>query len=121
MELVTLWMLTPTLVGATPGIEAKRYDQVAEATTPPPPPAPAPRTRARTADVATPAPVASTATVASVAPAPAPTPRPRAVAHPIAALPHTASSTPLVMLAALVSFLLAGLLSLRRKLGVAAR
>ncbi len=119
MELVTLWMLTPTLVGQTAGIEAKRYDQVAEASTPPPPPAPTPRVRTRTADVTVPAPVTSSAMVAPVAPAPVP--HARAVAHPIAALPHTASELPLVGLAGALSVLLASMLSFRRLFGAASR
>ncbi len=117
LQMVTLWMLTPTIVGTgKPGISAQRL-QVAEASVPPPPaapaaPAPAPArqpapVRQPIAESAPPAPVQ----VSDAAPV---VPKPRKVAHPIAQLPHTASNLPLWMLAGIFSLFAAMLLTVRR-------
>ena len=77
MQMVTLWLLTPTPVGpgdSGPGISAARY---------------------QTASVEAP-------------------PRPVRTTPRVAALPHTASGTPLMMLAALLCFGSAAALSLKR-------
>ena len=85
MEMVTLWMLSPTPVGPdTPaGIQAARYKAPAEQ-------------------------------ASNNEPAP-PRSRPAAKARPVvAALPHTASELPLVWLAGLLSLIAAGALTTRR-------
>ena len=98
MELVTLWMLTPTTVGAEPGIEAKRYQaEVAESSAPPALPAPAGSGHARTA------PPAAEAAV-----------KPKKVAHPIATLPHTASELPMLAGVGFGCLLAAAMLGARR-------
>ena len=102
-ELVTLWMLTPTVVGTQQGIEAKRYEpEVAAATVPPPPAPPAGSGRVRSVP---------TQDVPAVAVA---APKPKKVAHPIATLPHTASELPVMMLAGFGCLMAAALMSVRR-------
>lgn len=103
-ELVTLWMLTPTVVGNEQAISAKRYEpEVASANVPPPPPPPPGSGRVR--PLPPPPPPAD---------APAPAPKPRKVAHPIAALPHTASELPLMTLAGFGCLMAAAFMSVRR-------
>ena len=113
-ELVTLWLLSPTTVGpdAKAGILAQRYHS--------PEPSSAPQTALASnsapaavyAQRAAPAAASpNTASTANVASAPRPVRKPRPV---MAALPHTASSLPLVWLTALLALCGAMLLSARR-------
>lgn len=113
LQMVTLWMLTPTIVGSgQPGIAAARLQQVAEVSVPPPPVAPTPPAmRQPSTTVATAAPMAPVQ-VAEAAPV---APKPRKVAHPIATLPHTASNLPLWMLTGVLSLFSALLLTIRRR------
>lgn len=134
LQMVTLWMLTPTIVGSgQPGIAAQRL-QVAEASVPPPPSAPAvasappppPPPPAPPAPAPRPGrvPAPPRAVAPAVAPAPAPAqvaevappaaPKPRKVAHPISQLPHTASNLPLLLLTGILSLFAAALLTGRR-------
>ena len=123
MEMVTLWMLTPTRVGADnqPGIQAARYQapaassaassSVASVSTPPPPPAatqprPAPAPAATGNDAAMSKPASSTQVARA-------TPPPVHV-HAMTALPHTASSLPLIELTGILSLLGAAMLAVRR-------
>jgi hypothetical protein len=110
MQIVTLWLLTPTTVGpkgaAQPAIEAERYKA---------PPSPRPQPSQELAQNEAPAPpptVASSQNVPSSSLAPAPHAHRKPV---LANLPHTASNLPLILAAGLVSLFLTALLGLVRR------
>ncbi len=113
LQEVTLWMLSPTLVGPQQGIEASRYQAPAQvpATEQATTRAPQPRNAAPVTSTIAPA---RTAPVNEVAMASVP-PRPRTARRPaMAALPHTASELPLIALLGFMSLFGAGLLTMRR-------
>ena len=108
MEVVTLWLLSATTVGpndSVPAIKAEKYQQVA-ANEPPPQPAQQLQ-QSRQDDAAS----SNTDAASTTAAAPISVRAPRAHKPVVAALPHTASSMPLVWLVGLVS--LFGALALR--------
>ena len=113
-KLVSLWMLTPTVVGNTPGMQAQRYQEASSST---------PATASATQDHSQPSQPAPPTVVARNSPSPAPpTPTaPHRVAKPVAVLPHTASSQPLILLIGMLSLPAAVLVGRRRRLGVITR
>ena len=132
MQMITLWMLEPSRVGANEakpsGISATKYQA-------PPQAASAPVETAQSQSAPAPAPASSYAPASSATSQSAPQPRrashrsqpvqvaqndapsaPATHVRPagVKALPHTASDLPLLWMVALISLLLGGSLSLRR-------
>ena len=103
-QLVALWMLTPTVVGKSPAVEAQRYQAAADNL----PLAAQHQNRSTN-------PAGNDLVASNFAP-----PRPHRVANRVAVLPHTASSRPIVVMLGLFSAIAASLLTLRRRAGAPA-
>lgn len=97
-QMVNLWLLTPVKVGPESGIQAQKYQQVAEAE-------PGPVLTGGATNQAT------GQTAAATTPAPV-RPRPRPV---IKKLPHTAGPVPLFLMVGLMAFAAASVLRMRRE------